>query len=107
MSCPEALKLGDCCVSYLLDNVVPVLREGIIEACEKTPDDAVSFLAESVELTESSSLELSSFCSIFEHLHKESGVPMSKAESIRLIQCALRCIAHEHVYCTRVADPRR
>ncbi|EER19609.1 hypothetical protein Pmar_PMAR012592 [Perkinsus marinus ATCC 50983] len=92
---------------YLLDNVVPVLREGIIEACEKTPDDAVSFLAESVELTESSSLELSSFCSIFEHLHKESGVPMSKAESIRLIQCALRCIAHEHVYCTRVADPRR
>ncbi|EER18592.1 conserved hypothetical protein [Perkinsus marinus ATCC 50983] len=38
---------------YLLDNVVPVLREGIIEACEKTPEDAVSFLAESVELTES------------------------------------------------------
>ncbi|KAF4650403.1 hypothetical protein FOL46_000986 [Perkinsus olseni] len=32
---------------YLLQNVMPTLKEGIVEACEKAPEDGVTFLAES------------------------------------------------------------
>ncbi|KAF4737840.1 hypothetical protein FOZ63_030427, partial [Perkinsus olseni] len=32
---------------YLLENVMPTLKEGIVEACEKAPEDAVTFLADS------------------------------------------------------------
>ncbi len=31
---------------YLLDNLVPILTEGLIEVCKKTPDDPVDHLAE-------------------------------------------------------------
>ncbi|KAF4740069.1 hypothetical protein FOZ62_026376, partial [Perkinsus olseni] len=31
---------------YLLENVMPTLKEGIVEACEKAPEDPVTFLAE-------------------------------------------------------------
>ncbi|KAF4691587.1 N-acetyltransferase 9 [Perkinsus olseni] len=36
---------------YLLENVMPTLKEGIVEACEKAPEDGVTFLAESVYLS--------------------------------------------------------
>jgi adenylate kinase len=32
--------------SYLLDNVIPLLSQGILEVCQKLPDDPVDYLAE-------------------------------------------------------------
>ena len=32
--------------NYLLDNVVPILSQGILEVCQKLPDDPVDYLAE-------------------------------------------------------------
>ena len=32
--------------AYLVDNVVPILSEGLIEVCKNQPDDPVDFLAE-------------------------------------------------------------
>jgi adenylate kinase len=31
---------------YLMDNLVPILTEGLIEVCKKTPNDPVDHLAE-------------------------------------------------------------
>ena len=31
---------------YLMDNLVPILTDGLIEVCRRTPDDPVDFLAE-------------------------------------------------------------
>lgn len=31
---------------YLMDNLVPILTDGLIEVCKKTPADPVDFLAE-------------------------------------------------------------
>ncbi|KAF4653227.1 hypothetical protein FOL47_010641 [Perkinsus chesapeaki] len=33
---------------YLVDNVMPVLKDGILEACHRMPEDPMSFIAESV-----------------------------------------------------------
>ena len=32
--------------NYLLDSVVPILSQGILEVCQKTPNDPVDYLAE-------------------------------------------------------------
>lgn len=32
--------------AYLVDNVVPILKDGLIEVCKNQPDDPVDFLAE-------------------------------------------------------------
>ncbi len=32
--------------SYLLDNVIPLLSQGILEVCQKLPEDPVDYLAE-------------------------------------------------------------
>lgn len=31
---------------YLMDNLVPILTEGLLEVCKRTPDDPVDYLAE-------------------------------------------------------------
>jgi len=31
---------------YLMENVVPILSQGILEICQNTPDDPVDYLAE-------------------------------------------------------------
>jgi adenylate kinase len=31
---------------YLLENVVPILSQGILEVCQKLPDDPVDYLAD-------------------------------------------------------------
>lgn len=32
--------------NYLNDNLVPILTEGLLEVCKRTPEDAVDYLAE-------------------------------------------------------------